>query len=1306
MSDRWSFWLDVGGTFTDCLALRPDGVLLRRKVLSSARTKGRLAFDSSAAILLDPARQEPDNFWAGYVLRVLNAQGQLVDASPILHSSPTTGALELAEPLQTSVQLGGHSYEIISPEPAPILAIRLFLGLKYHESIPPCDVKLGTTKGTNALLTRTGAATAFITTKGFGDLLRIGYQNRPKLFALNIQKQVPLHEVSVEVEERVAADGTVLHALNAEQARSKLQQLRELGIGSLAICLLHAWKNSAHELQLEQLAREAGFADISVSHRVSPGMKIVPRGDTTLVDAYLSPVLRDYVRQLQSLLPGSDLRLLTSAGSLVRAENFTGKDSVLSGPAGGVTGFARAAEAAGFRRAIGFDMGGTSTDVARYAGQFETEYETQKAGVRLVTPMLAVETVAAGGGSICRWDGVKLIVGPESAGADPGPACYGRGGPLTVTDCNFYLGRIVPAHFPFPLDLAAVETRLGEVAAALSSSSAPARTSAELASGFIEIANAHMAAAIRSVSIARGYDVRDNLLVAFGAAAAQHACAVARQLGMKQILSHPDAGVLSALGIGLADVIKHEVAPLYCEWPQLPADELKEIFLRLHDQARAALLAEGVAPEQMTFTRQLDLRYAGTDVPLTVNEPADLDWPQAFAAEHQRRYGYVQPGRELAIACARVTGVGHSNSRLPVSVPVNWYLPTFSQTQLLHESGSSELVPLFDRTSLRPGARIDGPAIIVEPLTTTIVDPAWQATMLSDGELLLNDVLSNGDLRTEDTREGEAPAEPPRLARGHGSAGASHSRLQASQLQQEADPVLLEIFNQQFTAIATQMGHTLRNTSVSVNVKERLDFSCAIFTPAGDLVVNAPHIPVHLGAMSETVRSVLRDCSPLAPGDVVVTNDPYRGGSHLPDVTVVTPVFNAASELLFFTASRAHHAEIGGITPGSMPPFSKSLSEEGVLIRNFKVLQAGHECFGELAQLLLSGPFPTRAVAHNLADIRAQLAANQQGATELLKLVERYSLPVVRAYMQHISTAAETKTRHAIARLSLGTRRFVDYLDDGTRIEVTITARSAEEFPAKPLLIDFTGTAGVHPGNLNANRAIVTAAVLYSLRLLVAEDIPLNEGVLAPVELVIPPGLLNPPASERAEDCPAIVGGNVETSQRVVDVLLAALDLAAASQGTMNNLLFGDKTFGYYETICGGSGATASASGANAVHTHMTNTRITDPEVLEHRFPVRLHRFAIRTSSGGAGAQHGGDGIVRELEFLQPMTVSLLTQRRGDYRPFGLHGGEPGAKGINLLQRAGQLPETLPSGSQLAVQAGDRLTLETPGGGGWGAVQQ
>jgi 5-oxoprolinase (ATP-hydrolysing) len=987
---------------------------------------------------------------------------------------------------------------------------------------------------------------------------------------------------------------------------------------------------------------------------------------------------------------------MTSAGGLASSGRFTGKDSILSGPAGGVVGFSRVAEAAGFSKAIGFDMGGTSTDVARFDGRFEYEYETQKAGVRIAAPMLAIETVAAGGGSICRYDGMKLVVGPQSAGADPGPACYGRGGPLTVTDCNLLLGRLLPEHFPFPLDRAAVERRLAEVAAQLpdpgNATEGDPYSALELAEGFVRIANASMAAAIRSISLAKGYDPRDYVLVAFGAAGPQHACAVAAELGITQILIHPDAGVLSALGIGLADVVKHRAAGVYGPFQALTG-ELRERLMELERQARLDVVAEGVAPEQIEVTRSLDLRYVGTDAALTIAEPAGGDYAAAFSEAHQRQYGYVHEHRPLETVAVRVQATGRSQARLRTTQAAPHQRAEPASRQPLYHGGRWVEAAVYSREQLQPGAMASGPAVIVEPLTTTIIDPGWQAAMLTGGELLL-------------TPANAVEPAPASLQ--------AHSAL---------DPALLEVFNNHLTAIAAQMGITLRNTSLSVNVKERLDFSCAIFTAAGDLVVNAPHIPVHLGAMGQTVKQTIADNPRMKPGDVVVTNDPYRGGSHLPDVTVVTPVFDGES-LLFFTASRAHHAEIGGITPGSMPPFSKNLAEEGVLLRNVLAVDGGRSRLDELRRLLAGGTFPSRSALANLADITAQIAANQQGANDLRQMAQRYSLPVVQAYMRHIQDAAERKMRTAISRLGMASalppqgtpqrafptapiamfptsrREFVEHLDDGTPIRVAITTSGDR------MTIDFTGTGPVSAGNLNANRAIVTAAVMYVLRLLIGEDIPLNQGVLAPVEIILPECILNPPERERPEDCAAVVGGNVETSQRVVDVLLGALGLAAASQGTMNNLLFGDATFGYYETICGGSGATADADGADAVHSHMTNTRLTDPEVLEARYPVRLHEFSIRRGSGGAGKLKGGDGVIRRIEFLRPLTLSILSQRRGPYPPYGLAGGQPGALGQNKLQRVGQTfvsAESLPGLVQTDVQPGDILTIETPGGGGWGA---
>lgn len=980
---------------------------------------------------------------------------------------------------------------------------------------------------------------------------------------------------------------------------------------------------------------------------------------------------------------------MTSAGGLVAADHFVGKDSILSGPAGGVVGMARAAQAAGFQRAIGFDMGGTSTDVARFDGRFEMEYETEKAGVRVVAPMTSVHTVAAGGGSICAFDGVKLVVGPDSGGADPGPACYGRGGPLCVTDLNFYLGKILPERFPFTLDRAAVERRLAELIEQIATATGRRYTSIELCDGFLRIANANMVKAIQAVSVARGYDPRDYVLVGFGGAAGQHSCAVARDLGMRQVLSHPDAGLLSAYGIGLADVVRHRAAGVYRLLDDALLAELETHFTNLAADAGREVEQEGIAAQQISVRRLVDVRYQGLDAYLTIEmgsgesglgndgssqsghspvpiPTSPLALREQYEADHERLFGYRRPGKPVEVVAVRVEATGSTRSVDPPPQAVAPHEARPTRYITAHFDGAACETAVFERKQLQPGDRLVGPAILGEDSATTIVDPGWNAEVLPRGEVLLTDASGRG----------------------------------TSNLDTTCDPVQLEIFNNQFAAIAEQMGITLRNTSSSVNVKERLDFSCALFTAAGDLVVNAPHIPVHLGAMGETVRAVIADNPQLKPGDVFVTNDPYRGGSHLPDVTVMTPVHDAAGRLLFFTASRAHHAEIGGIRPGSMPPFSQNLAEEGVLIRNFLLVDGGASRVEQLQELLSSGEYPSRNPADNLADIAAQTAANHQGARDLLRLVERYSWPVVAAYMQHIRDAAERKTRAALARIPDGRYSFTDHMDDGTPIAATITIENDSA------TIDFAGTGPVSTGNLNANRAIVTAATMYALRCLLDEEIPLNQGVLTPIRLVIPPSILNPSPGATPQQSPAVVGGNVETSQRVVDVLLGALGLAAASQGTMNNTLFGDATFGYYETVCGGNGATAAGPGADAVHTHMTNTRLTDPEVIEQRYPVRVQEFSIRRGSGGAGHHRGGDGIVRRLEFLRPLDVSLVTQRRGPYAPFGLNGGEPGALGVNQLQKSDGTLTPLAGRVQFRADAGDVLIVQTPGGGGWGKAEE
>lgn len=1276
----WQFWIDVGGTFTDCIARRPDGQLLRHKLLSSGVTKGLVADGSTAGSIIDPARHnDPDEFWRDCRLRLLNDAGDVLGESSIRHFDAGNGFFLLDAPL-AGFAGEGQSYELVAEQEAPLLAIRYMLGLRRGQALPAMVIKLGTTKGTNALLTRRGATCALVTTKGFADILLIGYQNRPHLFDLAIRKPEPLFKEVVELDERVAADGTVLMAPDIAQVRETLEALHQRGIQSLAICLLHAYRFPDHELLVERIAREIGFTEISRSSRVAPFIKIVSRGDTTVVDAYLNPVLRSYVRRLQALEdvnehPGTenqriDLRILTSAGGLVPADEFLGKDSILSGPAGGVVGFSRVALAAGFARAIGFDMGGTSTDVSRFDGQYEREYETEKAGVRIVAPMLSIETVAAGGGSICWFDGVKLCVGPDSAGAEPGPACYGRGGPLTLTDVNFFLGKIPVDYFPFALKRAPVEQRLAELCEGLAQSSSKSYGLVELADGFLRVANAKMAKAIRSISIAKGYDPRDYVLVPFGGAAGQHVCAIAHELGVAQILSHPDAGLLSAYGIGLADVTRHRAEGIYRPYDHSSLRELDATFERLSAAAASEVEADGIASERISVLRAMDLRYIGTDVPLTIGQPFDGDYASAFATQHRRLYGYVHADRSLEIVAVRVEAIGRSSHALPTSRRVSPQPAQSAKAARVMFDGHEQEASVYARDELRPGHTLAGPAIVLERTSTTVVDPGWRAEVLRGGELLL-------------TAERSLSCDPSRI----------HDQNSYS----TADPVLLEIFNNHFAAIAEQMGITLRSTSSSVNVKERLDFSCAIFTSKGDLVVNAPHIPVHLGAMSETVKRTLADNPSLQPGDVFITNDPYRGGSHLPDLTVITPVFDAESKgLMFFTASRAHHAEIGGVTPGSMPPFSQTLAEEGVLIRNFKVVDAGQSRLDELQQLLLAGPYPSRNVHDNLYDLSAQIAANQQGSHDLLRLVERCGWPMVAAYMGHIQTAAEQKTRLALSRLPTGRREFRDYLDDGSPIAVAIHVQ------ADSATIDFTGTGPVVAGNLNANRAIVSAAVMYCLRCLIDEDIPLNQGVLAPVKIVLPECLLNPPQRESAAACAAVAGGNVETSQRVVDVVLGALRLAAASQGTMNNLLFGDSTFGYYETICGGAGATPQADGADAVHTHMTNTRLTDPEVLEYRYPVRLREFSIRRGSGGPGVHRGGDGVVRRLEFLRAVDVSILSQRRGPFAPYGMAGGEPGAVGNNTLFRSEGVTEHLPAIARFTAAPGDVLVIQTPGGGGWG----
>ncbi len=1334
---EWQFHIDVGGTFTDVVAVSPDGSLHTHKLLSSGATRGNGIVSGGGNRIIDAGRVgEPADFWVGYTLHTLPTCQIIPSPNQVTAFDSQSGTLTLTCPIDACEV----SYELRSHEEAPIVAIRRLMRLRLADPIGSVEVRLGTTRATNALLERKGARTAFVTTRGFADVLKIGYQDRPELFRLNIRKRDELAQHVFEIEERMTARGDVLQPVNEKEVRPQLESARELGVEALAICLLHAHVNPTHENIVARVAESIGFRQISVSSRVARLERIVPRGDTTLVDAYLGGTIRGFVASLRRSMPQARLRLMTSNGGLIDADAAGGKDTILSGPAGGVLGCAQVSRTAGFDRVIGFDMGGTSTDVIRIEpppNDFEYQHETVKAGVRIVTPMLAVETVAAGGGSICGFDGQKLTVGPHSAGSDPGPACYGRGGPLTITDMNLFLGRVSAAHFPFSLDGGVVEQKLAALSQTIYSATNALLTSAELADGFIQIANGHMAAAIRKVSIAKGYDPAEYTLTTFGGAGGQHACAIAEALGIPRVLCSPFAGVLSALGIGTAPVKRMREQTVSAPLSDESLVALGQTAKRIVDELLKEIRADGIDSSAAIETKHwLDVCYAGQSTLLTVSAASAQAVHADFERQHRQLYGYSHVGREIEIHVLRVEvsaigeGISSRNSACAASAfssgeSRNDKLieacpePT-SHTMSVH--GENRSVPLYTRAMLSPRKTMEGPAIMVEDTSTIVVDPGWQAMVLAGGEILLERVIaqtrSTGkDLKSQianlQTKCCELDAENPTCPIDN----------RKSTIENPPSPVHLELFNNQFAAIAEQMGVTLRRTALSTNVKERLDFSCALFTSSGDLVVNAPHIPVHLGGMSECVKCLIEDVGGFEPGDVYITNDPFRGGSHLNDITVITPVFvgnsNSVSPLPsekgrregksphFFVASRAHHAEIGGIRPGSMPPESRCLAEEGVLIRAFQWMQEGRARQQELRELLASPPFPSRSADDNLADVAAQVAANQTGVQAVLSMVSQHGIEVVRAYMTHIQNAAENKVRAALRRLDDGVRKFDDHMDDGTTIRLAVTIRDGTA------RFDFDGTDSVHPGNFNANRAIVTSAVMYCVRCLIDEDIPLNAGVLAPVEIVLPRCFLNPEGNSDARQCPAVAAGNVETSQRIVDTIFGALGMVAASQGTMNNLLMGNSRFGYYETICGGAGAGPTFDGADAVHTNMTNTRLTDPETLESRYPVRLHRFQIRQNSGGAGQFRGGCGVIREFEFLEPLDVSLITQRRLA-APYGLHRGRDGKPGRNSLVRAKQSSIdirqsqinnqeiVLPPIASISVQPGDRLTIETPGGGGWG----
>jgi 5-oxoprolinase (ATP-hydrolysing) len=1199
---RWEFWVDRGGTFTDIVAKRPDGKLTTLKLLSQ-----------------DQARY-PDAAVEG-IRRMLD-----------------------------------------TPTDAPVPSEQI------------AAVKMGTTVATNALLERKGEPTVLVVTAGFRDALRIAYQNRPRIFDRQIQLPELVHTRVVEAVERVGADGKVLVDLDEEAVRRDLQRAYDDGFRSVAVVCMHGYRYPRHEAAIGAIARRIGFTQVSESHECSPLMRLVARGDTTVVDAYLSPILRRYVDHVAGEFGDARLMFMQSNGGLTEAHHFRGKDAILSGPAGGVVGMARTAAAAGFDRVIGFDMGGTSTDVSHYAGEFERELETQVAGVRLRAPMMSIHTVAAGGGSILHFDGSRYRVGPDSAGADPGPASYRRGGPLAVTDANVMLGRVQPDFFPCvfgdggdqPLDADVVRTRFGALADEIENATGDRRRPEEVAAGFLEIAVVNMANAIKKISVQRGYDITQYVLATFGGAGGQHACAVADALGMTQVLIHPLAGVLSAYGMGLADVTAMRQRAVDQPLRDELLTELGDVVEQLQQQARDELRDEGVPAHRIRSRARALVRYDGTDTALQVAiGPAD-EMVREFEAAYRRRFSFLMPDKRIVVEAVSVEVLAEAEAMEDGDTgrrPPRGEAPAPTARVEVFVAGTWTEVDLYRREAIGAADVIDGPAIITETNATTVVEPGWQATVNELGHLLLTRVA----------------ARPDQLSVGT-----------------EVDPVMLEIFNNLFMSIAEQMGVRLQSTAHSVNIKERLDFSCALFDTEGHLIANAPHMPVHLGSMGESIKVVIEgNAGRMKPGDAYMLNNPYRGGTHLPDITVVTPVFDGAGEeILFYVASRGHHAEIGGLTPGSMPAASSRVEEEGVLIDNWLLVEHGRMRERETVELLLGAEFPSRNPEANIADLRAQIAANEKGVEELGAMVDHFGLDVVTAYMGHVRRNAEESVRRVISALHDGS--FSYELDSGARIEVTIRvdrdARTAE--------IDFTGTSRQQPGNANAPSSVVMAAVLYVFRTLVDDDIPLNSGCLAPIRVTIPPGSMLAP-----EYPAAVVAGNVETSQAVTGALYAALGVQAEGSGTMNNVTFGNLHHQYYETVASGSGAGDGFRGTDVVQTHMTNSRLTDPEVLEWRYPVRVDSYEIVPGTGGAGQWAGGDGGRRRIRFLEPMTVSTLSSHRR-VPAYGMGGGEPGALGRHWIEHEDGSVDPMEGCDTRRVVAGEVFVIETPGGGGFGPPQR
>ena len=1246
----WKIWVDTGGTFTDCIALNPEGHQKKIKVLSSSCLRGKVLSQ------IEPGKFQFSQKWplqksifAGYQFRLLSNP----QSSFILKSIDfVRGVLEINGDLQLEEP---EDFEITANEEAPILASRLVTETPLNTPLPAIDMRLGFTKGTNALLEKKGAKVTLLITKGYRDLLAIGTQQRHNLFQLNIPDPELFYDQVIEVEERIDAKGEVLSPI-----RKISQLLPAIKNDSIAIALLNAYQNDQHEQLLKSELLKAGKTFISCSNELSPTIKLLPRAQTSLVNAYLAPVLDQYLKKIKAALTEGHVKVMTSAGGLSNIDFFYPKDSLLSGPAGGVVGASKIAKAVGYDRILTFDMGGTSTDTARFDSQFDYSYTTQIGGLEVALPTINIETVAAGGGSICFFADNRLQVGPQSAGAHPGPACYGAGGPLTITDVNLLLGKLDPNSMGIPLNIAASSQALQTIAHSISEQSNEIYEPLELLRGFEKIANQKMAAAIRKTSISQGFDPKDYALLAFGGAGGIHVCQLADTLGIKEAVLPFDGGLLSAYGIGMASIERLAIAQINKAYNTIHS-ELVQMFESLVKQAKEELKDAGVSEDQIRVKEQfIYLRFQGQDTPLEINFRTENEIASSFEQKYQTLFGYYPTGKPLEVESIKVVVASQeatvASATFPERSPQAW--PFKKGTSIY---APQALFPFYYWPDLPPGASIKGPAVLVHDTSTAFIEEGWALNLSSTQDALLRRIEPLED-RSENLKQ----------------------------------VVELELFTNRFTAIAEEMGAQLQRTAFSVNIKERLDFSCALLDAEANLLVNAPHIPVHLGSLGVCARLV-KDAIEMEQGDVVITNHPKFGGSHLPDITLLAPVFHGGQKVAY-VVNRAHHAELGGASPGSMPPDATTLEQEGVVIQPTYLVKSGEVDWLTIENLLQKAKYPSRSAAENLADIKAALASLRSGQVALENLFQKHGLEKVLSNMAEIKQMASRKLLEKISPLKGKTFKAEETLDDGSAIQVKITYQKGE------LTFDFTGTSPVHERNLNANPAIVHSAILYVLRILCDEEIPLNDGLMEPVKLILPKSLLNPEFYDDPSLCPAVVGGNTEVSQRLVDTLLKALGLAACSQGTMNNFLFGNDTFGYYETIGGGTGAGADFHGRSGIHQHMTNTRITDPEDLEWRYPVRLERFEIRKNSGGPGKWKGGDGLVRSFVFLEPVTITVLAQHR-KVAPYGMEGGEPGKTGEQYIERTDGWREYINGAESYEVGEGDTIVIKTPGGGGWGVEE-